>query len=54
MPPAAIAGGIAGLGSIGGAIIGSNAANSAADKQAGAADRASQLQWQQYQQQRND
>lgn len=48
---AAIIGGTAALG---GAIIGANAAGSAADKQTAAANQANQLQWQMYQQQRAD
>ena len=40
--------------SIGGGILGSRAAKNAAGIQAGAADRATQMQWDQYQQQRED
>jgi len=54
MPPAVIGGGISALGSVGGSLIGSSAAKDAAATQAAAADRASQLQYQMYQQQRSD
>lgn len=43
-----------GVAGIGGALISSSAANSAAEKQAAASDRSSQLQYDMYQQQRDD
>jgi hypothetical protein len=51
MPPAAIVGGLGALGSIGGAVIGSNAANSAAEKQAQATKEANELQYKMFQEQ---
>lgn len=53
MPPA-IAMGIGGLASLGGAAIGSSAAGDAADKQAAASKEANDLQWKMFQQQRAD
>lgn len=53
MPPLAIAA-VGAVGSIGGGIIASNGAKDAAATQASAADRASQMQYDQYQQQRKD
>lgn len=54
MPPAIIAGGIGAIGSVAGGIMGSNAADKAAKTQAEAADRASRLQYEMFQQQRED
>jgi hypothetical protein len=48
------AGALGAIGSIGGALIGANAAGNAADTQAAAADRASQTQWDMYNQNRTD
>ena len=52
--PDPVTGTIAAVGTIGGALINSNAASKAADAQVNAANAASQLQWQQYQQNRQD
>lgn len=51
MPPAVIAGGVAAVGAIGGAVIGSNAQKSAANQAAAAQNQAAQLQYQLGQQQ---
>ena len=52
--PDPVTGTIAAVGTIGGALINSNAASKAADAQVNASNAASQLQWQQYQQNRQD
>lgn len=51
---ALIGGGLSAIGGIGGAMIGANAANSAADKQAAATQQANQLQQQMFEEQRQD
>lgn len=54
MPPLVIAGVVAAGATIGGSVISAKAAGSAADKQAAAADAASQVQWNMYSQGRTD